>query len=114
VPYLYDEKLAQYSATAYASLVKAKILGKTHCTLVIKNHHASHTLNYKVLVSNDPEGIAGTWTEEKAETAIAGAATPVPVKYEISAPYVWIDLQIASDGTDESPQASAWLLAVGL
>ena len=114
MPYLYDEKLAQYSATAYASLVKAKILGKTQCTLVIKNHHASHALNYRVLVSNDPEGAAGTWATDKAATAIAGAATPVPIEYELTGPYVWIDLQVASDGTDESPQASAWLLAVGL
>ena len=114
MPHLYDEALDKASAAAYVSILKAKTLSKTHCTLVIKNHHATHTLNYQVLVSNDPEGAAGTWAVDKAETAIVGATTPVPVEYKITGPYVWIDLQIASDGSGESPHASAWLLAVGL
>jgi hypothetical protein len=114
MPEVKQETIAQYSNGTYTSLLKAKLHSRTATTLVIANLHASHNLKWKVLVSDDPEGAANTWAEEKAEATINGAATVAPVKHVISGPFCWVDVQIMSAGPAESPQASAWLLAVGL
>jgi len=112
MPQVLQQQTDQYSATAYASLLKVRVLSRTAGSLVIKNQHATATLKYKILVSNDPQGGANTWAEEKAEATLAGAA--IPVRVVLTGPFVWVDVQIASNGAGESPQGSAWFLAVGL
>jgi hypothetical protein len=69
-------------------------------------------LKYKILVSNDPQGTASSFAEEKAEATINGGT--VPVRHVLTGPFLWIEIQIMSNGPSESPQASAWIMAIGV
>ncbi len=110
MPFILEEKTDQASNATYTSLLKSKILSRLYTSLTIYNAHASHQLKYKILVTNDSDGVDG-WAEDKAEATLAGLTG---VKYNITGPFVWVDVQIMSNGSGESPHASAWLHAVGL
>jgi hypothetical protein len=97
------------STGTYTSVLKARVPELTKVSIVVANAHATATLNWKVLVSNDPEGAAGTWAEEKAEAALTGTSVS---KHLVSQPVIWVDVQIQSTDTS-SPQANVWLLGVG-
>jgi len=98
-------------ATAYTnftSILKTKILGQKTASVCLANSHATAAVNYKVLVSNDPEGASASYVEEKASAAVSAMAGAAHV---INGPFAWVDVQIQSVGAD-SPQSSVWLLAV--
>jgi hypothetical protein len=112
--YVVQQHTGQYSDTTWKSLLKVRAIPHRQLSLAIANLHASHTLKWKVLVSNSLHGDADTWAEEKSEDTINGASTILPVRYVLSGPFVWVDVQIESVGADQSPQGSAWLLACSL
>ena len=112
MPHVQASITDRYSSTAYTKLLRAFLSERTNTTIIVKNQHATHHLKFKILVSNDLHGAANTWAEEKAEATINGGTAPV--RYVLTGPFLWVEIQIASAGTDESPQASAWVVAVGL
>jgi len=95
--------------TNLTSILKAKIISTKKASIVLVNQHASKLINWRILVSNDPEGAAGTWAEE---TTSAELAADTPVRYVLTGAFVWVDVQIQSEDS-ASPQALVWLLAVG-
>jgi hypothetical protein len=105
-----QEKTDQYTNGSYVSLLKARIPDIVQSTVVIRNQHASHSFLWKVLVSNDPDGIAASFAEDKAEATLNPATR---ARHVITGPFIWVDVQVMSDTAAESPQASAWLLGVG-
>jgi hypothetical protein len=113
MPHVLQEKTGQVAVENYASLLKSKIVGRTNATVVLSNTGLTgHTIKWKVLVSNDPEGASGTWSEEKAEATLNAGATPV--RHVVSGPFCWCDIQIASNDPGESGEGNCWLMAVGL
>lgn len=110
MPYVLQEKLAQATTNTYASLLKAKILPRTDGSIVLYNSHATAALRWKVLVSNDVEGAANTWGEEKAEATLAALT---PIRYVLTGPFIWVDVQVASNVTDTPSEANCWLQACG-
>ena len=94
--------------TNFTSILKVRMPDIGKVSLVIQNAHATASLNWKVLVSNDPAGATDSFAEEKASAALTATSK---ARYLITVPAVWIDIQIQSDGAD-SPQANVWLLGV--
>jgi len=112
MPFVTQSKTDQYSNDTYADLLTVKLIERMHATVIVRNQHGSHGLKYKILASNDPQGAANTWAEEKAEDTISGGSDPV--RHVLTGPFVWVKIQIKSNGPSESPQASAWLMAIGV
>jgi hypothetical protein len=110
VTHIFQEKLGQAAVTAYASLLKARIPDRTDASIVLYNSHASHTIKWKVLVSNDEQGASTTFAEEKAEATLAAVT---PVRYVLTGPFAWVDVQIASNTSGQSGEGNVWLLATG-
>lgn len=112
MPYVLQEKTGQVAVESYASLLKAKIIGRTDASIILSNTGLSgHTIKWKVLVSNDPEGAADTWAEDKAEATMNAGATPV--RHVLTGPHLWVDVQFASNDAGESGEGNAWLMTVG-
>jgi hypothetical protein len=89
----------------YASILKANIYENPNCSVVIKNSHASYVADFKILVSNEEHGEAGTWAENKAESQLAGGNATV--KHAINGAYQWIDVQAKAN--DAGNQARLWV-----
>lgn len=100
----------QIADGTYASLLKARIIGRTIASLIITNSGTA-TIKWKVLVSNDSQGTAGSWAELKAEATLAGSAVAA---YSITGIYGWIDIEIMSNATGTSGEGNAWILAAGI
>jgi len=104
-----EESLDNTSANAYASILKAKITDLNNCSIVLYNGHATSVIKYKILVSNDPEGAANTWAEDKAEATLNGVTA---VRHVLTGAFVYVDVQIASNVADtHSDDVDAWLYA---
>jgi hypothetical protein len=112
MPYLIEKTTDQYSNATYTKLLRTRLTSRTLASVIVRNQHATATLKYKILVSNDETGDVNTFAEEKAEATLAGAA--IPIRYVLTGPFVWVEIQIMSNASAESPQASAWVVAVGL
>jgi len=67
-------------------------------------------VDWKVLVSNDPEGASGTFAEEKAEAQLAGGNTLE--KYAISQAVLWVDVQIKANAAGNQANCDCWLSAM--
>ncbi len=111
---LQDKTLAQAVADSYASLIKARIIDFEYCSIILKNTDTANDLTYQVLVSNDPQGGSGTWANVElnadGDTEVAlgeGALTAIA----LSAPFVWVDVQVKNTVAESAAEASAWLVA---
>jgi hypothetical protein len=99
----------------FQSVLKEKIPEWLNCSIVLKNVHATASLKFQVLVSNDMEGAIGTYgalaldSEGNTTKSLAAGALEA---LTLSGPFAHVDLQIQSEDTN-SPQCSAWMLAVG-
>ena len=91
--------------------MRAKILGLRNCTIVLTNSHGSNGIKHKIQVSNDPHGADGTWAEEKAETVLAAGAA---ASHALSAPFVWVDVQIVDESAGNHGIGNCWLQACGM
>ena len=111
MPYVLQEKTGLVAAAAYASLLKARIPARTNASILLTNSGLTGaTIDWKVLVSNDPEGAADTWAEDKAEATLTIATG---VKHVLSGPFLWVDVQIKSNVSGKSGEGNCWLMAVG-
>lgn len=113
MPHVKQENTDLTSTNSYATLLKAKICGRTDATVVISNSHTSNWIKYKVLVSNDEEGAANTWVEDKAE-AVLNNSTSTIASHVLTGPFLWVDVQIKSNSDGVHGTGNAWLHAVGL
>jgi hypothetical protein len=95
--------------TDYVSILKERLPEIPSVSIIIANNHTTKKISWKVLVSNDSEGAAGTWAEEKAAADLSAESV---AKHVLSAAYTWIDIQVQSEDS-ESPQAATWILGVG-
>ena len=112
MPLVTQENTSQVAVAAYASLLKAKIPARTNATIVLTNTgETGATIDWKVLVSNDPEGAANTWCEDKSEATLL---ISTGVKHVLSGPFFWVDVQIKSNVSGKSGLGNCWLMAVGL
>ena len=111
MPRVAQETTNQASTASYVTLLKARLVSMTHCTITLTNSHGSNGIKFKILVSNDPHGADGTWAEEKAETVLAAAAAK---SHAISAPFAWVDVQIIDENAGNHGIGNAWLQACGL
>lgn len=104
-----EESLNNTTTNDFVSILKAKITDLNNCSIVLYNGHATYEINWKVLVSNDPEGAANTWAEDKASAELG---TESIVRHVLTGAFVWVDLQVES-ATDEEPSdnVDAWLYA---
>jgi len=106
-----QKTIGQVAVAAYASLLKARIPARTNASIVLTNSGLTGaTIAWKVLVSNDPEGAADTWAEDKAEATLLIATG---VKHVLSGPFLWVDVQISSNVSGKSGEGNCWLMAVG-
>jgi len=106
-----QENIGQVAVAAYASLLKAKIPARTNATIVLTNTGESGAhIDWKVLVSNDLEGAAGTWAEDKAEATLNQGAT---IRHVITGPFFWVEVQVKSNVSGKSGLGNCWLMAVG-
>jgi len=106
-----QETIGQVAVAAYASLLKARIPARTNASILLTNSGLTGaTIDWKVLVSNDPEGAADTWAEDKAEATLLIATG---VKHVLSGPFLWVDVQIKSNVSGKSGEGNCWLMAVG-
>jgi len=108
IPFAKAETENQATTNSYASLLKAKIVDLPNCSIVIKNRGDTNVADWKVLVSNDPEGASGTFAEEKAEAQLA---TEALAKYEIAQPVVWVDVQVKANAGGSQTNMDCWLYA---
>lgn len=107
-----QEKTGQVAVEAYASLLKTRIPARTNATVVLSNiGETGATINWKVLVSNDSEGAANTWAEDKAEATLLISTA---VRHVLTGPFLWVDVQFASGVSGKSGVGNCWLMAVGL
>jgi len=111
MPYVKQETTAQNTTSSYASLLRARVIGFPHATIVVTNSHGSYSLNYKVLTSNDPKGAANTWAEEKAEATLAAGAV---ARHVLTGAFCWIDVQIVDTTGGQHAIGNAWLQACGI
>jgi len=109
IPQTKQETLNQATTNAYASLLKAKITDLNNCSIVVKNRGGSNVADWKVLISNDPEGASGTFAEEKAEAQLA---TNTLAKHEIAQPVVWVDVQVKANAAGSQTNMDCWLYAM--
>jgi hypothetical protein len=113
MPHIIEKTLKQAADGSYKSLLKTRILGRPFpATAIISNSHASHTILFRVLVSDDPQGSDGSWGIDKVETSIAPSTVASP--YVASGAFCFIDIQIMSAASGQSGEGTAWLLAVGV
>lgn len=112
MPGVLQEKEGLTSTDAYASLLKVK-LGRhlTKANLIIKNSHGSNSIDYKILYSNDEQGVAGSWYEKVGETALAAG---VFAQQDIDPAPEWIDVQIKATTPASQGTGNAWLKGCGL
>ena len=111
MPLVTQKNLVQVAVEAYASLLKAKIPARTNASIVLTNTGLTGAhIDWKVLVSNDPEGAAGAWADDKAEATLNQGAT---IRHVITGPFVWVDVQIKSNVSGKSGEGNCWLMAVG-
>lgn len=111
MPFVIQKTAApQVANAAYASLLKARIVGRTEASLVISNSGAA-TIKWKVLVSLDSNGTSNSWAEEKPEATLSSGAI---AKLAISEVVAWVDIEIMSNASGTSGEGNAWILAVGI
>jgi len=111
MPLVTQENIGQVAVEAYASLLKARIPARTNASIVLTNTGESGAhINWKVLVSNDPEGAAGAWGEDKVEAVLNQGST---VRHVLTGPFLWVDVQIKSNVSGKSGEGNCWLMAVG-
>lgn len=95
---------------SYKTLLKSKFVGRTVASLVIRNTHATDSLKWRVVVSDDPNGAADSWGILKAEDTLTGnTVTP----YAVVGTFCWVSIEIMSNGAGESPAGYCWMMAVG-
>ena len=96
--------------TNYVSILKTRNTeAVVNVSLIIRNSHATDAIDWKVLISNDLEGISTSFAEEKSEASLSALTL---AKHVLSGPFIWIDVQIKSIDED-SPQATVWQVAAG-
>jgi len=106
-----QETLGQVAVAAYASLLKARIPARTNASIVLTNTGESGAhIDWKVLVSNDPEGAVNTWCEDKAEATLNQGST---IRHVLTGSFFWVDVQIKSNVSGKSGLGNCWLMAVG-
>jgi hypothetical protein len=92
----------------YASILKANIYENPNCSVVIKNTDEDNVADYKILVSNEVNGLDG-WAEEKAEAQLANNGATVA--YSINGAYQWIDVQAKANDAGNQAVLTTWLYA---
>ena len=111
MPLVLQETVGQATTASYATLLKVRLTEPTKATVVISNGDSSNGLKYKILVSNDPEGAASSFAEEKAEAVLAANAT---ARYVVSGSFLWIDVQVVDNVPASHAIANAWLHSCGV
>ncbi len=109
-----ESAVNQDTTNSYTSLLKARICDMEYCSLVIGNSGDTNDLDFQVLASNDAQGASGTWANVELDSTGAteltlGENTAKPIS--LSAPFMWIDIQVKSTSSGNATHASAWLLA---
>ena len=112
MPLVTQENTGLVAVAAYASLLKAKIPARTNASIVLTNTGESGAhIDWKVLVSNDPEGAVNTWSEDKSEATLNQGST---IRHVLTGSFFWVDVQIKSNVSGKSGLGNCWLLAVGV
>jgi len=107
MPHNKDESLDNTTTNEFVSALKMKITNLNNASIVIYNGHDTYEINWKVLVSNDPEGADNTWAEDKvsAELGVNSAA-----RHVLTGAFIWVDVQIESATDDEhSDDVDIWI-----
>jgi hypothetical protein len=111
MPSVKQESTNQPSTASYATLLRARVIGFTKCTLTVTNSDGVNAIKFKILVSNDLQGAANTWAVEKTEDVLAaGAAYP----HILSGAFCWVDVLIVDESAGDHGIGNCWLQACGL
>jgi len=108
LPFLQEEKTGQATTDSYASLLKSKLTELSKVSVVVSNSHGSNSIKYKVLASNDPDGAAASFAEDKTEATLAAGAAE---RYVLTGPFVWVDVQVRAATGGSQGTGNAWLYA---
>jgi hypothetical protein len=111
MPSIKQSTLNQNSTSGYASLLRAKITGRTAATITIANNDGANGILWKVMVSNDPEGATGTFAEDKVEDSLAAGGSS---KHVVTGAFAWVDVMFKDESSGNHAACSAWLQAVGV
>jgi len=106
-----QEITAVASTNAYQSLLKCRIPERTKSSLILTNSHAANDIKFKVLVSNDPQGSAASFAEEKSEATLVALAS---VRYVLTGVYAWVSIEIIDSSSGSHGIGNCWMMAVGV
>lgn len=108
-----QNKTAQATVDAYATLLKARITDCDSVTLIVSNSHASASLTVQVLVSNDPQGTTASYASlELNSSGDKEVAMAFGTKIAFDLPlFIWYDIQVKSTVGSTPSTANAWLHA---
>jgi hypothetical protein len=108
MPFIRQQVEAYTTTSAYASALKMKLTGLKNFTLSLENTHNSNALKYKILVTNDPNGINGWYTKVDETTLAHNSADDV----ELNVLYEWVDLQVKDASSGNHATLNAYARAV--
>lgn len=106
-----QSKTEQATTNDYATLLKVRCCEFESVTAVLKNSAPVNSLDYKINVSNDPQGttyaaLTLDVSGNTEKTLTAGSL--VPFDFPL---YLWYDIQVKSTSPDNPAEANAWLHA---
>jgi len=108
LPFLQEEKTGQATTDSYASLLTSKLTELHEVSVVVSNSHGSNAIKYKVMASNDPDGAAASFAEDKAEATLAAGAAE---RHVLTGPFVWVSVLIKASIGGSQGTGNAWLYA---
>lgn len=109
-----QEKTGQASTNSYVELLKARVIDLEYTSLVLSNSDAADDVDYRILVSNDPEGITSSFAALELDSegnieATLGEGEKRP--FTLSGQFAWVLVEIKSTVTDHAGIGNCWLMA---